>query len=597
MHHPYGIQKIRFLKPWIVLLSLFSAICLIECLTFSQPSYADFSIAVYPDSQNEVDTGTTYLPTWLAQNNWLENNFFARNIVAVLGVGDIVNTPSNEAYTRATYFGYSLIDSLGLPYLPLIGNHDYNNLSERTTSSYDEFFSPTHFSEKVWYLGGYPVGSNANLAIAFDADDHKYLVLGLEFFPRSSAVSWAQGVIDANPDKEVIVVTHAYLTKEGTLYQDGDNYGPATYGLTEDYSGQELWDNFVKTNSRIFLVISGHDICSPNNGHLISSGTNGNIISQIYSNYQCSPNIEGGYILLLKFKTAERVIEVTPFSTQMETIDPNYPPYVLPYTPSAPTISSVSAEPALPSGITLKAIVNDNGAFTTVNFEYGLTTGYGTNVAGGTVSAGSGNSEVTANITGLTPGATYHARAIAGNIAGTVSGNDFLFTGPDPQPTWPLTLTVTGSGGGIIYFMPAGIACNNSCYMEPINNSTVNLIAAPDSFSVFSGWSGDCSGLNCSFTMNGVKSVAAIFTALNPVMVGTTVYQTLQDAFNETFEGAIIKAIAVEFNENLTLNRDISIALDGGYTTDYIDYSGVTKVKGTLTIEKGSITINHVSLQ
>lgn len=594
-----SIQKEKHLKPWITLFFIFLVIFAVACLHCPQASYADFTIVVYPDSQHEVDTGSTYLPIWQAQNSWVVNNISAQNIVALLAVGDIANSPSGAAYTSATVMGYDLIDSSGLTYLPLMGNHDFNNLrGGRITSLYDDFFGPMRFAGKSWYLEGYPAGSNANLAITFDVGVQKYLVLGLEFFPRASAVAWAQGVIDANPDREVIVVTHAYLTKEGALYQDDDNYGPAGNGLTEDYNGQELWDNFIKLNSRIFLVISGHDICTPNNAHLISSGTNGNIISQIFTNYQCHSNGGDGYILLLKFKTDEKVIEVTPYSTNLAENDPNYAPYILPYNPTAPTITSVSTGPApLTEEQILRVMVNDNGALTTVNFEYGLTTDYGTTVTGGTVTAGSGNGEVSANISGLSPGITYHARAIAGNIAGTVSTTDFLFTVPYLQTILDINLTVIGSGRGLINFIPSVIVCSNSCYLELNANSTVNLIAVPDSFSVFSGWSGDCSGLNCTLTMNARKSVNAEFTAVPPVMAGTTAYQNLQDAFNETYSNATIKAFAAEFIEDLILNRDISISLDGGYDKNYNNNSGVTTIKGSLTIENGTIVINKVILQ
>jgi len=146
--------------------------------------------------------------------------------------------------------------------------------------------------------------------------------------------------------------------------------------------------------------------------------------------------------------------------------------------------------------------------------------------------------------------------------------------------------------------MPAGIACTNSCYLELNANSTVNLIAIPDSFSVFSRWSGDCSGLNnCTITMDEGKSVFAEFTAVAPVMVDLTVYQNLQDAFNATYTGATIKAFAAKFGENLTLNRNISISLDGGYDGSYTNKLGVTTINGSLTIEQGTIAVNQVSLQ
>ena len=93
--------------------------------------------------------------------------------------------------------------------------------------------------------------------------------------------------------------------------------------------------------------------------------------------------------------------------------------------------------------------------------------------------------------------------------------------------------------------------------------------------------------------MNGVKSIGAEFTAAPLVVVGTNSYQNLQNAFNETYTDATIKALAMEFNGDLILNRDISICLRGGYAGDYIDNSGMTTVKGSLTIWKGTVSINN----
>jgi len=125
----------------------------------------------------------------------------------------------------------------------------------------------------------------------------------------------------------------------------------------------------------------------------------------------------------------------------------------------------------------------------------------------------------------------------------------------------------------------------------------VDFAAVPDSFSVFSGWSGDCTGLNCTLAMNGEKSIIAEFTAVPPVRDEISSYQNLQDAFNGTYSDANILVLAGTFNENLILNREISISLDGGYDVNFNNSLGVTTVRGSLTIEKGTIVINKLNLQ
>ena len=98
------------------------------------------------------------------------------------------------------------------------------------------------------------------------------------------------------------------------------------------------------------------------------------------------------------------------------------------------------------STATLNGTVNANGASTTVTFEYGLTTAYGTVVPGvpGTVT-GNTVTPVSAAITGLTANTLYHYRAIGVNANGTVNGNDMTFTTLAAPPT-VVTSPATGIG-------------------------------------------------------------------------------------------------------------------------------------------------------
>src|SRR5260370_17789070 len=73
---------------------------------------------------------------------------------------------------------------------------------------------------------------------------------------------------------------------------------------------------------------------------------------------------------------------------------------------------------------TLNGTVNPSGSATTYQFEYGLTTAYGT--ATTSTSAGSGFTAVpeSAPLTGLTMGTLYHFRGTATNGCGTANGAD-----------------------------------------------------------------------------------------------------------------------------------------------------------------------------
>jgi hypothetical protein len=101
---------------------------------------------------------------------------------------------------------------------------------------------------------------------------------------------------------------------------------------------------------------------------------------------------------------------------------------------------------------TLNGTVNPSGSETTYQFQYGLTTGYGSTTT--ITSAGSGFTAVpvSAPLTGLSPGTLYHFRVTATNSGGTVNGADGTFTTflvpPTPTPT-PTPIVVTGVASNI----------------------------------------------------------------------------------------------------------------------------------------------------
>jgi hypothetical protein len=95
-----------------------------------------------------------------------------------------------------------------------------------------------------------------------------------------------------------------------------------------------------------------------------------------------------------------------------------------------PTATTEPASAVKSTSATLNASVNPRGLSTTYQFEYGLTTSYGSTAPATAKSAGSGSTTVAVAepITGLAPGTTYHVRVSATNSAGSVKGVDKTFT-------------------------------------------------------------------------------------------------------------------------------------------------------------------------
>lgn len=116
----------------------------------------------------------------------------------------------------------------------------------------------------------------------------------------------------------------------------------------------------------------------------------------------------------------------------------------------APVVTTNAATALTTTGATLNGAVRSNGAVTTVSFEYGATAAYGNTVAAtpGTLAANAASTTVSAVLTGLTCGTTYHYRAKGVNSYGTTNGADLTFTTSacivcNPPPNIPAGVTVS----------------------------------------------------------------------------------------------------------------------------------------------------------
>ena len=92
-----------------------------------------------------------------------------------------------------------------------------------------------------------------------------------------------------------------------------------------------------------------------------------------------------------------------------------------------PIILGESAEPGAAEAL-LIASINPANSRTTYSFEYGSTSAYGSTTGAATLAAGTTPVRAALGVVGLTPGATYHFRAVASNGFGTVVGADATFT-------------------------------------------------------------------------------------------------------------------------------------------------------------------------
>lgn len=96
--------------------------------------------------------------------------------------------------------------------------------------------------------------------------------------------------------------------------------------------------------------------------------------------------------------------------------------------PPAPVTGAATA--VTPNGAALAGTVNPEGVATTVAFDYGTSTAYGSSTPAQDAGAGAAPVDVAATLTGLKPSTTYHYRLSASSADGTAAGGDRTFTTP-----------------------------------------------------------------------------------------------------------------------------------------------------------------------
>ncbi len=106
-----------------------------------------------------------------------------------------------------------------------------------------------------------------------------------------------------------------------------------------------------------------------------------------------------------------------------------------------------------------------------------------------------------------------------GTCSPNMSSNRTVTAQFDLATTHTVTVSLTGDGSGVVNSNPSGIACEPLCMADFLENETVTLTAVADPLSLFTGWSGVCSGTGtCVLSITSDQSVTANFESLVDVL-------------------------------------------------------------------------------
>jgi len=245
----------------------------------------------------------------------------------------------------------------------------------------------------------------------------------------------------------------------------------------------------------------------------------------------------------------------------------------------------------------------------------------GSPIAGVTVSL-TGNASATTTtdstgfyrFTGLSNGSYTITPSKAGytfspaNKAVSISGGDIIsqnFSG-STAAIYSISGTVTSGGSGLsgatmtLSGTASAMTTTNSSgsyTFTGLTNGTYTITPSKTGYTF--------SPTSITVTISGANLTGQNFTAscayLSVRLARATpvYYSSLQSAYNAAVNGDIIQSQAITFTENLSINRNISVTLQGGYDCGYTINSGnISFLKGKLQtyVGGGTLTITNFNL-
>ncbi|MDB2573002.1 hypothetical protein N9X81_04685, partial [Schleiferiaceae bacterium] len=239
------------------------------------------------------------------------------------------------------------------------------------------------------------------------------------------------------------------------------------------------------------------------------------------------------------------------------------------------------------NSVTINGKANPNYLATDVRFNYGLTSSYSTNTTWQSIGNGDDFVNKSVNLSGLTPGTTYHYRVEAKNIEGVSYGEDSTFTTkdfPNLAYSYDSTLCV---GDDVSFTNQSTISNGTLSYGWEIRNSNGSLVHSS-------------TATNPTFTMSTAGTYTVKLTASSSDAVTTTKATGL--VVEATPTPSITASGATSFCQggNVTLTGSAgyqSYSWNTGQTTSSISVasaSSYTLTVGTVNGCSGSTSVNVV---
>lgn len=286
---------------------------------FADPATIDATVVHLTDTQYLAEG---YPEEYERMTQWIVELSRQRSVAAVVHTGDLVQSwvdpDQSDARARIEFArasaAQSILEEAGLVTTVLPGNHDTKR--GITTDLYTEYFGPERYADNPGFTPIAPGDATSSYTIV-DAGPAPMLVLSIGYGYGERELAWAEEVVRAHPDHNVIVATHEHLTPMTP-------YDPARRATDNRWlsSADELWQRVVAPNRTVVAVLAGHyhglgAIVTPDAG-----GIEGHDVVELLADYQEFRTPSGeratGFLRLMQWDLAAGRLLVDTYSPRLD---------------------------------------------------------------------------------------------------------------------------------------------------------------------------------------------------------------------------------------------------------------------------------------
>jgi hypothetical protein len=247
----------------------------------------------------------TFSHIYESQVNWIRDHAEEYNVKYVFHTGDLVENYHQDYQWAVADRSMKILEDAGIPYGVIAGNHDVSATNDYTMFS--KYFGAARFRDMESYAESYKDNRGHYDLISVAGVDYIMAYMGWGEGPEE--IQWLNKILAEHPDRKAILGFHDYVLANGQI----------------SATGQKLFNEVVKRNPNVFMVLSGHYTGAALNTVKVDDngdGTPERTVYQILSDYQELGEGGDGYMKLLLFNPADGTIQVKTYSPYKD--DYNY---------------------------------------------------------------------------------------------------------------------------------------------------------------------------------------------------------------------------------------------------------------------------------